>query len=71
MGGAPEEVAGLGLSLGVGDPPVGGFEVGADGGLVSGLGGDPPEGDDPLGGLPPAGEPPAGDSPGGFPPAGG
>ena len=31
MGGAPEEVAGLGLSLGVGGPPEGGF--GVDGGV--------------------------------------
>lgn len=28
LGGAPEEVAGLGLSPGVGAPPVGGLEVG-------------------------------------------
>ena len=33
LGGAPDEVAGLGLSLGVGGPPVGGLDLGGGGGL--------------------------------------
>ena len=74
FGGAPEEVAGLGLSLGVGGPPVGGFGVEGGGlppaGGLDGGGGDPPAG---------GGEPPAGGfgsvfggvDGGGLPPAGG
>ena len=55
MGGAPEEVPGLGLSPGVSAPPEGGFGVVGEGGL----------------GLEEGGFPPLGGGDGGFPPLGG